>query len=387
MVIKGILVQTKGPVGVVMTPDGRFVRVLLRKNHRTLGQEVTGIELKFPSLLQGGAVASVLILVCIIGLWAKMMPASAAAYVALDINPSLELAVDNKGTVMKATGLDEDGRQLLKKVPPEKLEVYQAVELLVAGAARYHYLNDTNNVVLATVTPARENTTVVDEEKLAATVNHTVTALNTPVKVITERATVEEHKLAGQKGVSVGRYLIHQGSSKQGARISLDEVKNKGLGQLEKEKGIEIQHVLPHAKFKGQEDLKPVNHRFKQMPPGQITKEQRQQRLPNNKPLQTNQKKQDHGEDQGNQEGKEDKKQKDEDETEQRRYDRRHSPSGPPQHTQQIKDSALDKAPAEKHPSHPSDGTQPGKPDKGPKGKEKEDKNFINKENASATQR
>jgi len=410
-VLKGILVQTKGPTGVVMTPDGRFVRVLLTRNHRTLGQEVTGTELKFPSFLQGVAVAAVLILVCILGLWTKMMPAAAAAYVALDINPSLELAVDNDGKVMEARGLDEEGEELLKKVTPEKLDVYQAVELLVAGAARYHYLNDTNNVVLATVTPARENAKVVDEEKLEAAVNHTVAALATPVKVVTERATVQEHKQASKKGVSVGRYLIHQGSAKQGNQISIDEVKKKGLGQLEKEKGIEIQHLLPHPKLKVKEVLKnrveaggdkenprtpgkPVqilpkerdpgtgqsSGQSKHMPSGLIIKEQIQQRPQNNNPPQNRGvPEQNKPDDREGKEDKEDEEEKEEDENEQRRDDRRQNPLGQPEHAKQIKDSILDKVQEKPknnkdnkggHGSDPAGGHSPGKPGNGPKEKE-----------------
>ncbi|MCL5290353.1 MAG: anti-sigma-I factor RsgI family protein [Bacillota bacterium] len=407
--VKGILLQKKGPAGVVMTPDGRFVRVLLIKNQRTLGQEVAGTELRFPSLLQGVAVASILILVCVIGLWAKMMPGSAAAYVALDINPSLELAIDNEGKVINAEGLDGEGRELLKKVDPKNLVVYQAVELLVAGASRYNYLNDTNNVVLATVTPTKQNQKVVDEEKLEAAVNDTVAGLATPVKVVTERATVQEHKQASKQGVSVGRYLIHQGSTKQGAQISIEEVKKKGLGQLEKEKGIEIQLLLPHPKLRVNEiqptkmepekdlespdagkpgQLLPAKPGFeagkpteplKQIPPGLIIKEQIHQRLQNSKPMQNKddpgQRKQEDKEyDEDEDEEEEDNKdhEKDDDEDEERRDDRRQKPLGPPPHLKDSGESVLEKL-QERQGHHREEEHPPGKPGQGPKGTEKED--------------
>lgn len=406
--VKGILLQKKGPTGVVMTPDGRFVRVLLNRNQRTLGQEVAGTELTFPSLLQGVAVASILILVCVIGLWAKMMPGSAAAYVALDINPSLELAVDNEGKVINAEGLDDEGRDLLKKIDPKNLEVYQAVELLVEGASRYHYLNDTNNVVLATVTPTKQNQKVVDEEKLEAAVNQTVARHTTiPVKVVTERATVQQHKQASKQGVSVGRYLIHQGSAKQGTQISIEEVKKKGLGQLEKEKGIEIQLLLPHPKLRVKEILqtkvelekdpespdaadkpgqllpvkpgfepgKPSDH-LKHIPPGLIIKEQIQQRQQNSKPMQNRdapgQRKQEDKENDEDEEKDDKKDHEKDDEDEERRDDRRQNPLGPPEHVKNIRESVLEKL-RERQGYYREEEHPPGEPGQGPKGKEKED--------------
>lgn len=248
--VKGILLQMKGPFGVVMTTDGRFVRVLLTTKDRTPGQEVEGRELRLPSFRQGLAVASVL-LVLMVGLWAKIMINPAVAYVAMDINPSLELAVNDVGLVIGAKGLDQEGKDLLEKVHPEKLEIYRAVEMLVEGAAQNHYLNDINNVVLTTVTPIKENTMVVDEEKLQRAVKKKAEKLPTPVKVVTQKATIKEHKEADEQGLSVGRYLIHRGSSGKGKEVSIEELKSKGLGQLEKEKGIKLEQVLPQANFKG----------------------------------------------------------------------------------------------------------------------------------------
>ena len=254
--VKGILLETKGPFGVVMTADGRFARILLTTMNRTLGQEVTGREIRLPSLKQGLAVASVL-LVLMVGLWAKIMINPAAAYVALDINPSLELAVNDAGMVIEAQGLDQEGIDLLEKVNPEKLEIYQAVALLVEGAAQSQYLNDINNVVLTTVTPVKDNVAAVDEAKLQTVVKQLAAKLPAPVKVVTQQATIKEHQEAVNKGLSVGRYLIHQSSSDKGKKVTLEEVKSKGLGQLEKEKGIKLEQLLPHARFASKEAMAP----------------------------------------------------------------------------------------------------------------------------------
>ncbi len=255
--VKGILLQLKGPFGVVMTADGRFVRVFVTTKDCIPGQEVEGRELTLPSLKQGLAVASIL-LILLTGLWANFRINPAVAYVALDINPSLELAVNDTGVVIGAKGLDQDGRDLLAKVHPKKLEIYRAVELLVEGAAQSHYLNDRNNVVLTTVTSIKENAVVIDEEKLQLAVKKKAEKLTTPVKIVSQEATAKEHKEANHRGLSVGRYLIYQGSSHKGKEVSIEEVKTKGLGQLEKEKGIRLEQMVPQANFKGKVWITPV---------------------------------------------------------------------------------------------------------------------------------
>ncbi len=240
--VKGLLIRARGPLGIIMTSEGRFVRIILGAKSRCLGQEVQGRELKVPSLAQTMAVASV-ILVLLVGLWANSsLKPAAAAYVALDINPSIELSVNASGQVIRAQGLDPEGVLLLKKVHPEQLEIYKAVAVLVEGAVQYQYLNDVNDVVLVTITPAEgQQPVAIKQEKIEASVNQAVTALPTPVKVITGVATPEEHREAGQKGISVGRYLIYREILQQGGDLSLEEVKTKGLGQLEKEKNIQLQ--------------------------------------------------------------------------------------------------------------------------------------------------
>lgn len=252
--IKGILLQKKGPIGILLTSEGQFVRVLLTGKNNILGQEILG--LKYPSLIQGMAVASVFV-VLFIGIWSKFfISPAAAAYVALDINPSVELAVNDSGTVIKASGLNKSGMALLEKVTPKEMEIYQAVETLLKEAVKCNYLNNNNNVVLATVIPSTTNQTVVDQDKLESTVQISVAELPAPVKVVTERATEQEHRLAEQQGLSVGRYLIYQGSSQRGGKIGLDDLKTKGLGELEKEKGVEIQQYLPHPRAKAKIEIK-----------------------------------------------------------------------------------------------------------------------------------
>lgn len=258
-VAKGLLIQSRGPLGVIMIPEGRFIKVLLSGPNRSLGQEVYGRELRVPSLAGLLIAASVLLLI-FIGAWSKMVSPAAAAYVALDINPSVELAVDKSGKVIKATGLDEDGTQLLAKVTTNRLDIYLAIRELVLEATDSNYINKTNNVVLVTVSPAEaEIEGVIDEGRLSASVKSSIIGSSVPVNVVVGRATSKERESAEKQGVSTGRYLIYKESSKKDNKVTVEDIKKKGLGQLEKENGVSIRELMKSpAATKGKEFSTPT---------------------------------------------------------------------------------------------------------------------------------
>lgn len=242
--VRGMLIETKGPLGVVMTSDGRFVRVVLFKAQKELGREITASELRFSPVL-GSLIAACLIMIFLVGMWAKMLIPTAAAYVALDINPSVELAVDNSGSVIDARGLDQEGKTLLANIKLKRIDIYKAVEIIVGEAAEQKYLNSTNNIVLLTVTNLKgDNSNEIDEKKLSFAVKLPPTASPVAVQAIVGRATKEERKKAEKQGISAGRYLIHQGDIKGENKLTPGDIKNKGLGQLEKERGVEIKQLI-----------------------------------------------------------------------------------------------------------------------------------------------
>ncbi len=98
--------------------------------------------------------------------------ASAESFVALNINPSVELTVDERGYVLSAYGANEDAQVLLygeDGVVGVKLE--DAVERITDLAVELGYINEENKVVSATVYAESESAKTKLEGKIEASVN------------------------------------------------------------------------------------------------------------------------------------------------------------------------------------------------------------------------
>ncbi len=98
--------------------------------------------------------------------------AKAGSFVTLDINPSIELTVDEDGYVLSAYGANEDGQVLLygeSGIVGVKLE--DSVERITELAVELGYINDGNKVVSASVYSDSESVRSKLEGKIEASVN------------------------------------------------------------------------------------------------------------------------------------------------------------------------------------------------------------------------
>ena len=114
---------------------------------------------------------------------------SAASFVSLDINPSIELVLDKNDKVISAYGANEDGQVLLYQesgIVGESVE--KAVEKITSLAVELGYLDENNKVVETSVTSDKADATQKLLDKVNAKVTSTADGLNLSVKCDTEGA-------------------------------------------------------------------------------------------------------------------------------------------------------------------------------------------------------
>ncbi len=93
------------------------------------------------------------------------------AVVDIDVNPSVELSIDKKGTVISADALNSDGEVLLADMDLKGSDVNVACNALIGSMLKNGYLTDLNNSVLISVSAEDEAKGIELEQELAGNIN------------------------------------------------------------------------------------------------------------------------------------------------------------------------------------------------------------------------
>lgn len=212
---------------VVMTRDGEFIRVARRRQAWQLGEEidVPNLVRKRPILMTSiaSACAAAVILLFVMltgpgGLGGPGQPV-VAAYITMDINPSIELSVDADEVVLEARGLNEDGAAVLAELSLRGVPLEEAADMIVDRAAELDYLEKYTELgagtILITSTNVLEEQETEEEElleRVTQRVKQTMVAKHpeeAQVFEVESLAAPNELRVEAEKnGVSVGKLAI-----------------------------------------------------------------------------------------------------------------------------------------------------------------------------------
>jgi hypothetical protein len=176
---------------------------------------------------------------------------AAAAYVSFDINPSLEVGVDDEMQVVELSAFNEEAKQLIKKhnLSIEKhpsFEVF-ANQLLNAYEAE-GYMKSDHSMLITTVSSEKGNDET--EAELDQAVNSIVkqAAVNYPVAITVTETNRDTRKKAAQLGVSSGKLTAFQKANKQGKPIQKKIIKEANIQDLQKKAAVSSKDikVIPH---------------------------------------------------------------------------------------------------------------------------------------------
>ncbi|TEB12012.1 anti-sigma factor domain-containing protein [Pelotomaculum propionicicum] len=244
---RGIVTKIKGKSCIVITPEGEFKKVPLPGGGLTeIGQEITFREKReVPYLRHFVLAASMLLVFILAGRFYSSQAPEASAYMTIDINPSIELAVASDGTVVSGSGLNSDGVAIISKVKVKGRALPEAVELIIKQAITDGYLSaGQDNVVLATITFDNGDDAAIDLESVYGAIREPMDTGGLDAEVIITPVQPEVRREALKSGVSTGRFLLLQKSAEKSIEFSAGEVGTINLGQLEKEKKFSIIHLL-----------------------------------------------------------------------------------------------------------------------------------------------
>lgn len=251
--LKGVVMEIESKSIVVMRPDGHFDRLPRRNRSYELGEEIEyaeprrrSIDWRSPRTAGWSALAAAVVF-CVVFLASfsgKMGSMQVAAYISMDINPSVEIGIDAGEQVIELNGLNVDGIQLIEKLDAYEGKLLTEVteQLLAAADEGALAAGEAEIVIAGTVMGDAQG--LINEEVIVEKVRQQVTthiAATRPEQVEAYQVTAftapqEVRQEAVKNGVSAGKYTVYLTAKSSGASVTLEELKTTSVLQIAKEK-------------------------------------------------------------------------------------------------------------------------------------------------------
>jgi len=202
--MKAVITEIRGKMAVLLFGDGRITRI--KNKGYELGQEVDFIKTNsnFKKTMTF-AVAACFLLISGGSVFAYYTPSS---YVSLDVNPSIEFSVNIFDRVIKITGVNDDGTEIINEISIDNLKnknIADAVNLIVDEISKEGYLeSDDAGIVIST---SSEDMDKADElaQKLEASATEACEENNAEVTVTAEAVGKKRVDEARELGVTPGK--------------------------------------------------------------------------------------------------------------------------------------------------------------------------------------
>lgn len=146
------------------------------------------------------------------------------AYVAIDVNPSIELGINRFDRVAVTRAYNEDGEQVLEQADVQGDTYEQAMEAI--EAALREYLDESSAIELTIVCNDREAASQLE------TVGTRCLDEAGTGRVHCSHASEEDHHAAGDAGMGVGKYRVYQELVDAGVDIDPEEAQGMTMREL-----------------------------------------------------------------------------------------------------------------------------------------------------------
>ena len=168
--------------------------------------------------------------------YAKTTP---AAYVSVNINPSVELGVNSFGKVISAQAYNEDGQKVLEGTNLVNFDVEKAVSTVISNAISDGYIKED---VTTTAAVAVEITTSTDKEKMATELDKslkeaadkTLENNNVNAEAESENVALARRDEARQLGITPGKLNLIQKLQALDPTITVEDYKSSSVKDIQK---------------------------------------------------------------------------------------------------------------------------------------------------------
>jgi hypothetical protein len=239
---RGLVTSIKDDYCIVVNPDGSYEKIPLPSREVQVGEEVFYNRVRIPAELKSVLVAASFLLFFLTSMLIYQGSLhQVAAYITMDINPSLEISVDSKSQVIDVLCFDEEAARLVKPGEYRGKNLDYTIAAIIEKSVEQNFLKPgEENLIVTTISMVDEKAEPVDGEALSRLVEQSAAAKKCQVKVKVYAASSEIRKEARNTGISSGRYLIYEEMKKQDQSIRIDDVKKDSIRKLLEKHRVEL---------------------------------------------------------------------------------------------------------------------------------------------------
>lgn len=249
---KGIILDVNERFLTLLTPEGEFLKVKKTMEHYEIGEEISiptkeNNWLPFLTFLNSFKVKTVTsVTVAFVLAFIFLIPSKqddVYAYMSIDINPSIELGVNEDLKVVEMISYNEKGDQILKELNDWKMKDMKKVTFQILGSLKEKgYFLKQNEIVIGTVHTGE--VIKKSDEKLEKVIDELEKDLiEDETNVIEVEATAKDRERAVEAGITTGKLISEQQrvikepkTVKERKRSVQDKVKFKEEKKSQKEK-------------------------------------------------------------------------------------------------------------------------------------------------------
>ncbi|OYD07380.1 hypothetical protein CHM34_10745 [Paludifilum halophilum] len=224
---------------VVMTPDGEFLKVSRRRGDVQPGDEIRFSPEQNPvyrsrrTWMAGGLAAAVIAFFLMLPLLGPSQ-AQAETYVYLDLNPSLELGLNEKNEVIQVRPLNQSGKQLLTGMDWEGDQVDQFVVEVLSRAQSTGVVQPKERVLVSRVSSNNPPVKPTDDtlHHIKQTLEEDPELHRTDLDVSTLSLPGSVKTRAEEKGISPAKYAVWLLGKREGKTIQPEELSRLSINDL-----------------------------------------------------------------------------------------------------------------------------------------------------------
>lgn len=238
---KGIILEIDNKYVTVLTPEGEFHKARRGERPYEIGAEISFTPI-YPKMRSTSSFfplsvkkTSIIVTAAAVILGLSILPGTfdekVSAYMTIDVNPSIELALDDDLEIVDVKGLNKEGKEVVEHLALRDKHMKEVTEEIVSTINKLGYFKEHRKIVVST--------TMMDKDKdLEKELKKQVTELNTSdlvprenVKII--NATTTDRNMAKQKGLSTGKYVekkLVKGQNSNGSEKRQSQKENENQG-------------------------------------------------------------------------------------------------------------------------------------------------------------